>query len=249
MKRIHYILTVAFFGLCLMAYAGKDSSSQEKSSEQVLEDIDTESEESSEYVFEDMDTECDQDTFSLKDRIWQVYYSTDGESLKICELDEGEVVAENSISYRDFCDANISYISMIDEKTGYLLCCGTPGMGQMEKFLFKTNDGWNTYEMVADLSEAIGNYPTDIAFAAEDYGIITVNYHGYDTYAYFTKDGGINWSDLIVDNFKTDYLYTEGEEINWDGAQWEIALSLHKDNDIIYTNYTSDDGKIWSLKE
>jgi hypothetical protein len=234
MKRIHYILTAAFLGLCLMACAGKDSSSQE---------------ESSEYVFEDIDTESDQDTFSLKDRIWKVYYSTDGESLKICELNEGKVVAENCISYRDFCDANKSYISMIDEKTGYLLCCGTPGLGQMDKFLFKTNDGWNTCEMVADLSEAIGNYPTDIAFAAEDYGIITVNYHGYDTYAYFTKDGGINWSDLIVDNFKTDYLYTEGEEINWDGAQWEIALSLHKDNDIIYTNYTSDDGEIWSLKE
>jgi hypothetical protein len=240
-------LTVASFGLCLMACAGKDSSSQEESSEQVFEGIDAESEEkSSEQVFGDIDTECDQDTFSLKDRSWQVYYSTDGESLKIGELNEGEVEAENSISYRDFCDANISYISMIDEKTGYLLCCGTPAMGQMDKFLFKTNDGWNTYEMVADLSEVIGNYPTDIAFAAEDYGIITVNYHGYDTYAYFTKDGGINWSELVVDDFETGY--TEGEEINWDGAQWEIALSIHKDDDIIYANYTSDDGTIWSLK-
>jgi len=186
------------------------------------------------------------DSCALGEDSWLIYYAKDGETLRIVQTKGTDVVEEHALAFREYCDVNCAFISMVDADTGYILCCSSPGLSQMSKYLFKTTDGWNSYELAA--VPDIHNYPTDMAFSNEDTGIITTDYHGYDQYAYQTVDGGNSWSDLTVDDFSEEAIsYVEGDHIEWGNRQWTLTVSKVLLDGRETSVYRSENGTDWSL--
>lgn len=187
------------------------------------------------------------DSCSLEESNWLVYYSKTGESLEIIKSKKKQILEENHLSFKQYCDMNVSYISMIDDENGFILCCSSPAGGMMSKYLFKTSDGWKSYQMIAELTEEIQNYPTDMAFSDGNTGIITVNHHSFSVYIYLTTDGGDSWSEIIVDDFEDEFFYVEGKTIQWKEGQWILSLSGIRKMGKIQLQYTSLDGKTWAF--
>lgn len=91
-----------------------------------------------------------------------------------------------------------NYYAETDSGTMFVLKCRDPGMGLMEKTLYRRNRIIPFYVKIKDLDEVFG-YPTAIAFADEQTGYITVTYHGQDFSVYMSSDGGKNWRGIAVD--------------------------------------------------
>lgn len=186
------------------------------------------------------------DSCALGEDNWLIYYAKDGETLRIVQTKGTDVVEEHALAFREYCDVNCAFISMVDTDTGYILCCSSPGLSQMSKYLFKTTDGWNSYELASEPDTH--NYPTDMAFSDESTGIITTDYHGYDQYAYQTVDGGNSWSDLTVDDFSNEVIsYVEGEHIEWENGQWTLTISKVLPDGREALVYRSENGADWNL--
>ena len=79
--------------------------------------------------------------------------------------DRGKSWSQNLISYQQYGGANQVFVSFLDEQKGYLLYCSDPGAGIMNKILFQTQDGGQSFEVVSDLSNVITGYPTGISFS------------------------------------------------------------------------------------
>lgn len=186
------------------------------------------------------------DSCALGEDSWLIYYAKDGETLRIVQTEGTDVVEEHALAFREYCDVNCAFISMVDADTGYILCCSSPGLSQMSKYLFKTTDGWNSYELTSEPD--IHNYPTDMAFSDENTGIITTDYHGYDQYAYQTVDGGNSWNALTVDDFSDEAIsYVEGDLIEWENGQWTLTVSKILPDSREASVYRSKNGTDWSL--
>lgn len=186
------------------------------------------------------------DSCVLGEDNWFIYYAKDGETLCIAQTKGTDVVEEHALAFREYCDVNCAFISMVDADTGYILCCSSPGLSQMSKYLFKTTDGWNSYELAA--VPDIHNYPTDMAFSDESTGIITTDYHGYDQYAYQTVDGGNSWNGLTVDDFSEEAIsYVEGDHIERKNGQWMLTVSKVLLDGRETSVYRSENGTDWSL--
>lgn len=142
------------------------------------------------------------------------------------------------------------YFSFWDEMEGCLLCCSDPAMGQMAKVLCCTTDGGKSFELVEDLSE-LHNYPKGLAFCERDRGLIITDYHGYDSYAYLTEDGGKIWSNYEVKELDADsYSYVEGISIQKDASTdaWELVLrGVSDDRNLIYCT-SADNWKTWQIQ-
>ena len=105
--------------------------------------------------------------FSNDDRISVMNCTADGKQTKLASLE-----------YKSYGGPNAVYLNFTNDKQGYLLYCSDPGAGMMNKVLWSTDDGGNTYTVVKDLSAAIQNYPTDMAFKDASTGMILVSNHG-----------------------------------------------------------------------
>ncbi|GEM_PF-5513068 len=169
--------------------------------------------------------------------------------------DEGETWSTGHISDSDIelvGDGNI-YSSFINNQNGYLLCCSSSACGMMAKFLFKTNDGGQTYKKVTNLSNIISGYPTGMTFNADGDGFIASSYHGADNaYLYCTGDKGKTWNSLTVQlPANSSYNYINGYPPYFDGNDGFMVLGC------VYTGsspsyimfYSSDTGKTWCSEE
>ena len=114
------------------------------------------------------DVDDDADTIDLSaldsKKAFVSYFSNDGKiSVMSCTAD-GQQTKLASLEYKSYGGPNAVYLNFTNDKQGYLLYCSDPGAGMMNKVLWSTDDGGNTYTVVKDLSAAIQNYPADMAF-------------------------------------------------------------------------------------
>lgn len=177
--------------------------------------------------------------FSNDDRISVMNCTADGKQTKLASLE-----------YKSYGGPNAVYLNFTNDKQGYLLYCSDPGAGMMNKVLWSTDDGGNTYTVVKDLSAAIQNYPTDMAFKDASTGMILVSNHGADAYAYMTEDAGKTWKPYEIDTFKKcNYVNGISIEKNADST-WNLLLQIATDDGLDSVTYTSDDEwKTWNRKE
>ena len=177
--------------------------------------------------------------FSNDDRISVMNCTADGKQTKLASLE-----------YKSYGGPNAVYLNFTNDKQGYLLYCSDPGAGMMNKVLWSTDDGGNTYTVVKDLSAAIQNYPTDMAFKDASTGMILVSNHGADAYAYMTEDAGKTWKSYEIDTFKKcNYVNGISIEKNVDST-WNLLLQIATDDGLDSVTYTSDDEwKTWNRKE
>ncbi len=105
------------------------------------------------------------------------------------------------------------FVTMIDEKNGYMLYCGTPGMGQMKKIFYTTDDRWKTYSE-SDISSAIDGYPTSLSAVSGEQIYIGTQMRS-NGYLFASKDGGESWESVMVDEdmyFRTGYAPVYDQE-------------------------------------
>lgn len=181
------------------------------------------------------------DCYSVNDNYtYLAYYSSEAKiKVKSCDTN-GNIKELGSLDYTSFGGAGTVYICFIDESEGYLLYCSDPAAGLMTKVLYKTNDGGMTYGEIGDISDSIKNYPTDIAFVNNEKGLILTNYHGTNSYAYLTGDGGKTWNDMDIDKNKS-CNYIEGVSLNKNGTDWELVLREVYTNGDKCIKYHADD--------
>ncbi len=126
----------------------------------------------------------------------------EGDKIVLSEPSGGNILNEIQIPY----DQYEVFISMLDEKNGYLLYCSTPACGLMEKVLYKTEDRWKTYGET-DIGSKIDGYPTSL-LAVKGELIYVGTQMRSNGYLFVTKDGGKNWDSVSVEedrNFRTGY--------------------------------------------
>lgn len=147
------------------------------------------------------------------------------------------------------------YISFWDEMEGCLLYCSDPGVGQMDKVLYRTTDGGKSFETVCTLSEEIQNYPSDLAFCDCNKGMIVTQNHGDVNYAFLTEDGGTTWTDYRIEVPDEDsYRYIDASSIqkNADTGVWELVLRGATNDpeigfQVIYC-ISTDDWETWQIQ-
>ena len=141
------------------------------------------------------------------------------------------------------------FLSFVNELEGYLLYCGEPGAGLMNEVLYKTTDGGKSYEVVADISLAICDYPTGMEFLSENVGFIITSYHGNDAFLYKTTDGGKTWKEQSITLPEASYSYAQGYVIEWnDEKQLELVVELVDGDGKAQHRYYTEDGINWILK-
>ncbi|MCM1104168.1 MAG: M56 family metallopeptidase [Clostridium sp.] len=130
------------------------------------------------------------------------------------------------------------YVSFSDTSNGYLLICSDPACGLMEKYLYRTTDGGNSFSFVADLGSVVSGYPTGIAFCNGEVGYIGVSPRSGEDYLYCTRDGGETWESVSVAVY-SDARYADGFApvfYGEDGTQGALVLKCVGD-DIRYVLY------------
>jgi photosystem II stability/assembly factor-like uncharacterized protein len=100
-------------------------------------------------------------------------------------------------------DVGSLFVDFVDVSHGYVMVTSTPGLGQMGKLLYMTEDGGASYSFVKDITgltneqgirSGIEGYPTGMAFSSVTAGFVTCLYRGQaDPQVYKTIDGGLNW--------------------------------------------------------
>lgn len=126
----------------------------------------------------------------------------DEDKIILSELSDKSIL--NEIQITD--DQYQVFVTMIDEKNGYMLYCGTPGMGQMKKIFYTTDDRWKTYSE-SDISSAIDGYPTSLSAVSGEQIYIGTQMRS-NGYLFASKDGGESWESVMVDEdmyFRTGY--------------------------------------------
>lgn len=180
---------------------------------------------------------------------------TETEGVTLAEDVQEAVAAEESYLVYDKLvkDAyGTEYVADVDEKAGYLLYCSSPALGQMEKYLFFTEDGGSTYSDGIDLSTVIQNYPSGMIFFTEQIGYVLTNYHHVDSYLYRTQDGGRTWSTVRLEVPGEEELsYLSGISISRTkgfGTDGELYLEgVGLEEKLTYHFVTHDSGETWEL--
>lgn len=116
----------------------------------------------------------------------------------------GNIWTQTHIPYTEYITSasNSIFLSFTDSANGYLLYCSDHASGQTKKFLFQTQDGGKTFELVSDLTSSISGYPTGISFSSSEQGFITVTYHGQEEYLFQSIDGGISWESMSLEPYE-----------------------------------------------
>lgn len=144
------------------------------------------------------------------------------------------------------------YLSTVSETEGYLLYCSSPACGIMEKYVYRTQDGGESFEPVCNLSHGMENYPLGFAFCTETKGLIITQNHGSETYAYMTEDGGATWKPYELDVPDASlYYYIDGVSLKKavdDENTWELILAGVLDDRQEFRYISSDDWETWELQ-
>ncbi|MBD5495050.1 MAG: hypothetical protein HDR12_11920 [Lachnospiraceae bacterium] len=157
--------------------------------------------------------------------------------------EEGNIKLEIPIEYDT---TNQVYISMIDETHGSILYCSSPAMGQMYKILYRTDDGWDSYEEI-DISSQLDSYPNSLTMSSEDTGYIGVALRN-SSYLYHTQDGGQTWEPYVVDE-SVDNCNGFAPVFEREGKNAYLILDMKiNSSEYRFRLYQSaNDGKEWDI--
>ena len=141
---------------------------------------------------------------------------------------------------------NQVYISMLDETHGSILYCSSPAMGQMYKILYRTDDGWDSYEQI-DISSQLDSYPNSLTMSFEDTGYIGVALRN-SSYLYHTQDGGQTWEPYVVDE-SVDNCNGFAPVFEREGKNAYLILDMKiNSSEYRFRLYQSaNDGKEWDI--
>ena len=123
---------------------------------------------------------------------------------------------------------------MTDKDNGYLLYCSTPGMGQMMKSLYVTDNRWATYDE-KDISSLIDGYPTSLSALSTEHLYVGTQMRS-DGYLFETTDGGEHWDSVPLneDYYRYGYTTISDEDSNVMYVLLEYVLSSRGGNYDLY---------------
>ena len=195
------------------------------------------------------------DACFLNESSMYLAYFSSGNVVLESTTDAGKNWNQSIISYQQYGSAYQVFVSFVDEKNGYILCCSEPGGGLMNKILFQTQDGGYNFEVVSDLTNIITGYPTGISFSDIAHGYVATTYHGEDNCLFSSSDSGVTWKNLLVEKYDEikDVSYLEGyPPVFWgeekkDGILIVKYVGTEKNSYVAYR--TKDRGVNWSVYE
>lgn len=120
------------------------------------------------------------------------------------------------------------FLSMIDEKSGYLLYCSTPGAGLMMKQLYFTEDRWNSYTLI-DISNQLDGYPTSLSAMSEDNLFIGTQMRS-NGFLFESVDGGKIWDSFTVDGSVKNCQYGYAPVIDQESGAVYVLLECSEDH-------------------
>lgn len=144
------------------------------------------------------------------------------------------------------------YVSFPDEQTGYLLYYYLTADGASAIYLYQSNNGGESFELSADLSEVISGSPTGISFATDQKGFISVS--GEESYLYMTSDFGQTWEHVSLDlsSLPDDPDYVSGMVPVFygnDRQSGKLVLEYGEGEQVSYALFqTHDSGNTWRLE-
>lgn len=145
------------------------------------------------------------------------------------------------------------YVSFADSQNGYLLVCSDPAAGLMEKHLYETTDGGDSFSFVADVSGVINGYPSGMAFCSRDTGYIGVSPRHETNYLYGTRDGGRTWESVSVPVHEDAY-YADAPvpAVFYENGEPRMAIVLRdvvgqSDRYVLYENFTPSEFRTWQI--
>jgi photosystem II stability/assembly factor-like uncharacterized protein len=170
--------------------------------------------------------------------------------------DQGQTWKETKLPVTEDWEQGYSggFIHFIDVNNGYVLLDSEPGLGMMEKSLYRTADGGNSWKRIGNLTGSIKAYPTGITFQDSQNGWITSSNHGQEYILTFrTKDGGKSWKPeqlkkpaaLAAFTYSNSYPPKFSGKDNMKGI---LPLEIVDDGIRSMVFYTSDNGgRTWKL--
>lgn len=136
------------------------------------------------------------------------------------------------------------FLYMENESSGYLLCCGSPGLGQMTKLLYATDDRWSTYSE-KDISFLIDGYPTSISVSPERDIYIGTQMRS-NGYMFVSEDEGEHWNPIRTDNGhdREDGYYSWGYAPFFDREN-QLAYAILEYDECYYLYRSDEKMKTW----
>ena len=137
----------------------------------------------------------------LSDACAYLAYFSEGSIVIEFTTSSGNIWTQTHIPYTEYGDAGSLFLSFADTEHGYLLYCTTPAAGHMGKFLFQTQDGGNTFELVSDLTSIISGYPTGITLSSpyqDGAPLLLITSRETSEYLFQSVDGGISWESITL---------------------------------------------------
>ncbi|MCM1057554.1 MAG: hypothetical protein NC517_08105 [Firmicutes bacterium] len=140
-------------------------------------------------------------------------------------------------------DAYQVYIDMFDGDHGSILYCSSPAAGQMNKLLYYTESGWDSYTE-KDISSQIDGYPGSLTMSSPREGYIGVELRS-DAYLYRTDDAGQTWTPFTVDDQVEN---CNGYAPVFSGEKACLLLDMKSSDKYVFRLYCSEDGgKNWKI--
>lgn len=137
-------------------------------------------------------TLCETENF-IPDNNFGLSSFFEGDYIVLAELSDGAALNKIPVAFDEY----RIFLSMIDENTGYLLYCSTPGAGQMMKILYFTKDRWHNYTE-ADISLKLDGYPTSLSAMSEEQLFIGTQMRS-NGFLFETTNKGRDWISFTVD--------------------------------------------------
>lgn len=151
----------------------------------------------------------------------------------ISESEGGAKVKTIPIEYDEY----QLFLSMADNKNGYLLYCSSPAAGQMMKLLYATEDGWNTYQEF-DISNRIDGYPTSLSVLSMEHLYIGTQMRS-NGYLFESVNGGESWNPFWIPEAGKGIQYGYAPVFMADQSKAYVLL-VRED---VYSLYLSEDGQ------
>lgn len=138
------------------------------------------------------------DTFFVNAKTgWSAFRN--GESLCVARTSDGGAHWATTVLPRLSYGANEAHLAFIDAQRGWLLALSSPATSKMGKALFRTENGGQSWQKIADSQElntlpSGGLYPDDLTFRNPNDGWIVGEYRGFPDFPLLvTHDGGVTW--------------------------------------------------------
>ena len=137
------------------------------------------------------------------------------------------------------------FINMINENSGYLLYCGLPAAGLMNKTLYATNDRWTTYSEI-DINSQIDGYPNSLSALSEDKIYIGTQMRS-NGYLFASKDRGESFEAVWAED-ETYFRYGYAPLFDKESKRAYLILEAENEYFVYRAEYPAADGKdSWNL--